>query len=207
VVWDIGANIGLYSLQLALYNPPKEIVAFEFHPETARLLSMHIEANGVGDLVKVMQIAVTDGAQADLEVSLDGSDAGDPCARTTLSGSTSDRRVRVRAASIDSLIEEHDEAPTFLKIDVEGAEYDVLAGARKLLKGVFGTRPLIMMAAHPMFIGEFGRSLADVTALVHELGYVSLTSSGQPEDPERYDEFWLVPAERQVTVARVLAGG
>jgi hypothetical protein len=89
-------------------------------------------------------------------------------------------------------------------MDIEGAEYHALKGAQKLLRGEFGVRPIVLLAAHPMFIEEYGVTMADVSAIVRDVDYVSLTMKGERQLPEVYDEFLLVPSELEQDVLNTL---
>lgn len=58
--------------------------------------------------------------------------------------------------------------PTFLKIDIEGAEFKALAGARRVLSSY---RPDLLLSIHPSFLRSFGRTREDVLGLLSSAGY------------------------------------
>ena len=122
---DIGANIGSYTV-LAATAAQARVIAFEPHPRTAAALERNVAHNGLGGRVDVRRVALSD---ADGEGALtDGLDAmnylviGDP---------GSDDLCTVPLRTLDGEIGEA--APTMLKIDVEGHEENVLAGATRVL--------------------------------------------------------------------------
>ena len=56
-----------------------------------------------------------------------------------------------------------------IKIDVEGLEFDVLKGARKLL---LANKPLLSMELHPMLLTRRGTSALAIAQYLEEVGYV-----------------------------------
>ena len=122
---DIGANIGSYTV-LAATVAQARVIAFEPHPRTAAALERNVAHNRLGERVDVRRVALSD---ADGEGALtDGLDAmnylvvGDPGSGVT---------CPVPLRTLDG--EVGDAAPTMLKIDVEGHEDKVLAGAARVL--------------------------------------------------------------------------
>jgi FkbM family methyltransferase len=133
VVFDVGANLGSYSLAVLAANPSARIFAFEPHPETFRGLSSNLAGCGV-ELVNAGcgseegRIALYDYSSAGSEHAslyqgvieqLHGQKARSHDVRIVpLDGFASDRGI----ARID-----------LLKIDTEGHELEVLAGAKRLI--------------------------------------------------------------------------
>jgi Methyltransferase FkbM domain len=58
---------------------------------------------------------------------------------------SSDGPIRVPSISLDSFVANGKPLPNVMKIDVEGAEYEVLSGARKVISKA---RPIIFLATH-----------------------------------------------------------
>lgn len=58
-------------------------------------------------------------------------------------------------------------SPDLLKIDVEGAEYQVLTGAQRIL----ADRPVVFLEVHPTQLRRFGSSAAEVIGLMTAAGY------------------------------------
>ena len=119
VVYDIGANVGFYSL-LAARRGAHLTVACEPDPANVFILRRHIELNSVST-VTVEQAAVCE--VEGFEGFRRNRDMG------TLGGSGH----KVKTITLDSLLLRYP-APTLVKIDVEGAEWRVLQGATKALK-------------------------------------------------------------------------
>lgn len=126
-VWDIGANVGLFSFAAASLGA--QVVAVEADIWLANLMHRSALLNKLP--VTVLPAAVSD-RQGISKLHL--SDQGR--ASNSLSGSGPAQTVVT--VTLDWLLD-HFAAPQVLKIDVEGMEYAVLNGARKVLQ----SRPLI----------------------------------------------------------------
>jgi len=119
---DIGANIGSYSV-LAAAGPKARVIAFEPVPATYRRLRRNMEANHFAHEVTTKQVACSDRVgQVRMTDDLD-----------TMNRVTSDGPgALVEAAPLDVLLE--GEKPVVMKIDVEGYEPAVIAGAEAVLQ-------------------------------------------------------------------------
>jgi FkbM family methyltransferase len=136
VVFDIGANAGYYTLLAArLAGPRGKVIACEPDPRIAAFLRAHVAANRLTNVAAV-QSAV--GAECGTAHFSRG--------RGTGTGRMSDSgELTVRVRTLDELADEYAAFPTHLKIDVEGAELDVLRGGREVLSRA---RPTIFLSTH-----------------------------------------------------------
>jgi FkbM family methyltransferase len=130
-VWDIGANVGLYTRQfLDGVGPSGHVVAFEPVPENAaelrRLLScprLTVVEAALGDSNGHTMLVVS-GRSGETSHIAEGS-----ASTSTPDGlDASSNAVTVRVARGDSMLEAGIPAPDVVKIDVEGFERDVLDG-------------------------------------------------------------------------------
>ena len=71
--------------------------------------------------------------------------------------------------SIDELIERNLDPPEIIKIDVEGHEFDVLLGARKLL---LAKKPLLSLELHPGLLARRGACGLAIAEYLEDAGYV-----------------------------------
>jgi FkbM family methyltransferase len=133
VAFDIGANIGWYSVLLSrLSAPGAQVFAFEPDPESYRLLTKNLEVNAA---VNVVAFNVALGESAGV-AELHRYKASNNGRHTLLSGNTSGGTVRVPVDTLKAFWERQalGERPMrVLKVDVEGFEYFVLRGAGELL--------------------------------------------------------------------------
>lgn len=119
---DIGANIGSYSV-LAAAGPKARVIACEPVPATYRRLRRNIEANHFAHEVVTKQVAASDRVG---EVRM--TDDLDTMNRVTSEGPG----TVVEAMPLDVLLAH--ENPVVMKIDVEGYEPAVIAGAEAVLQ-------------------------------------------------------------------------
>ncbi len=78
--------------------------------------------------------------------SIDGESAFDPSGDRCTGHLAATGQLRVRALTLDRLIQDEGlEAPSLMKIDIEGAEYECLRGATRVIQE---SRPAIFLATH-----------------------------------------------------------
>lgn len=128
VVWDIGANIGLYSLQLSeAVGASGKVFAFEPMPTCFAELTQRSQGApniqsiqaALGDRIGVAQLAVDDNALS---------------TTNSLFVPSGSRTVDVRITTGDALVQSGEiPAPAVLKVDVEGFEEEVLRGLSQTL--------------------------------------------------------------------------
>ncbi|MEM6263208.1 MAG: FkbM family methyltransferase [Bacteroidota bacterium] len=150
VVFDVGANAGYFTmLSGMLTGNTGKVYAFEPMPANLSLLNHHLSANEVTN-VEVISKALSNQKG---EVQFTNSD--NLAANTYVADSPmfqqSSGTITVETISMDELLEENPEVrpPNLIKIDVEGAELDVLKGARKTF---LNHRPILFLATHDCHI-------------------------------------------------------
>jgi FkbM family methyltransferase len=119
--------------------------AFEPLPEPLLLLKRHVEVNGLDNIV-VHGVALSNQVGF-VEFSSTGSSMGNTYIQESKLFLSSPARVLVRVTTVDELVfgEARLPPPRFLKIDVEGAEHDVLQGAARTIDAY---HPVILLATH-----------------------------------------------------------
>jgi FkbM family methyltransferase len=125
---DVGANIGLYTCVLGKAQAPRKLLAFEPDPRNFVRLSESIARNGLVGVVDAHPIAV---GAAKSTASLILGTAGN-CALTKL-GDAGPHAPSVDVIALDDLLDIRN-SMICVKIDVEGYEIQVLAGAAILLR-------------------------------------------------------------------------
>ncbi len=152
-IWDVGANIGHYTVQLAeLVGLAGKVFAFEPSPiNAARLREATV---GLANVTAV-ELALSD---SDGSGSLyQGEDELGATSRMVRSESLSDRIFVVRVVTGDEVIAQGcAEAPNVLKIDVEGHELQVLRGLCNQLR--HNELRHIFVEVHFRILDESGRS-------------------------------------------------
>ncbi|MDG5819574.1 FkbM family methyltransferase [Natronococcus sp. A-GB7] len=134
VVYDVGANVGIYALALATDAPDRRVVAFEPAPRTADRLCANVRLNGLEDRIDVRACGIGDerGDRPFYVSTYPELSAFDRAGATRWEASVADvRPVPVRR--LDDLVSGLP-APDAIKIDVEGAAPAVVRGARAVLE-------------------------------------------------------------------------
>jgi len=164
VFYDIGANVGYYSLMAArLSEPHGKVVAFEPLPRNIAFIKRHVTLNRLEERITVIAAAVSDHS---------GSAWFDPDISTSKGHIAEVGQLEVRLVCIDELVEAGKiPAPDVMKIDVEGAEAEVLRGAMHILQ----TRhPLLYLDTHQREAHE------QTVSILADLGYTIACLDGKP---------------------------
>ncbi len=126
--FDVGANIGLYSVLCAAIFDPGDVVAFEPTPGTARIARKIERVNRLG--VRVEEVALgRDPGTADLFLS-----AKSDASNSMVEGfKESVGTVEVEVRRLDDVVAESGLTPSLMKIDAETFEPEIIAGAQATL--------------------------------------------------------------------------
>ncbi len=151
VFWDIGANLGFYSWFVQQYPTIRRVVLFEPDPTNYELITKTIRKNAVSNC-HAMNVALSDRAGEALFLvdRASGTTGSLNSVSSTDNPSSLQHGYRLsetissRTATVDGLIDEGLPAPDLIKIDVEGAEWLVLAGAENCLTK---HRPILIIEA------------------------------------------------------------
>lgn len=162
---DIGAAQGFYSFLLA---PKAKIndtfVQCEPNPEEKKDLIDNLKVlkkNFSYIKLEFVFDPISDGKF----VSKQPTDFGHPVYSGKIKNNIENKNIK--SIKIDDLIEKYGLSPSFIKIDVEGAEYEVLQGAKNTLKNF---KALIMIEKHPTLIPE-NISINTIDNFLDEAGY------------------------------------
>ena len=180
VCWDIGANTGTYTLHLS--RLAAKVFAFEPVPHNLGILQDVKRRAGLTNVV-INQLASRSRRQRQMTV---------PLTSTAGTCREEDGELEVEMSTIDALIASGVPEPDFIKVDVEGAETRVIAGARELIA-----------RRHPIWLLETFED--EVVDLLRSLGYAAFVRNSDQqliEIKKRVHErnYWFFPA-------RSLTGG
>lgn len=156
-VYDIGANVGYYSLMSSVGVGKSGIVyAFEPSPRNIDFFKKHMKLN------KVSNVSLHEVALSDQDGSMYFIDDCDPVARRI----SSSGKIEVKTQTIDNFLKISEaKAPNLIKIDVEGAELNVLKGARETL---IEHTPTLFVETHDCFTTGVHRDCID---FLEDIGY------------------------------------
>lgn len=123
IFWDIGANIGHHCLAVKKFNDHIDVVGFEPHPGNFVRLEENRDQNQLEVNLKACALSDREGSA---KLFTTPANSGRTSLRQMEGSQEFNSKVEMRRA--DSLIRTGLSVPNVLKIDVEGAEKDVLAG-------------------------------------------------------------------------------
>lgn len=128
-VLDVGANIGVVSMLQAQRGA--RVYAFEPNPDCYRRLVKNIHANGLEDLIQPCNVALGDRVGTGAMLVSKGGTTGGTVVRNHRLADADLRPIRV--TTLDRMVPPGLSRVDLLKIDVEGAEVEVLRGAPRVL--------------------------------------------------------------------------
>jgi FkbM family methyltransferase len=193
VVWDVGAHIGSFVLETTQDSRVRSVCAFEPDPVTLETLHRNLALNG--HPARVYPLALSDTAEWRPLMHGPATNTGmstlSPTSNTGMTEHVSRRAelpmFEVLCRTADELIAEGSApAPTLMKIDVEGWEYQVVNGAQHLLRSN-GLKAIVIEAG----CDPSGRLLDDrLETLLHHHGY-ALSRIQRPDGQIRGVENYL----------------
>jgi FkbM family methyltransferase len=186
VLYDIGANVGYHAFIANLFITDGRVYSFEPMPVNISLFNEHLTLNKKRMLdhnISLLTFAISDKEKevqfSNNEVATDGN--------TYITSSQvykqAGKMLRVQCFSIDNLLEKAYEPPTILKIDVEGAELDVLKGAVNTLATY---KPNILLATHNCHLPGIKE---ECVSFLKNLGYVLEHTGNHNKQMQGLDDF------------------
>jgi len=146
--YDIGANRGYYTLALAKLASPGSVFAFEPDAGMCNQLRETVERNGFANSVQIVNVFLAEQV-----------DAGQN--RVTLDHLVFEKRLK---------------PPDFIKMDIDGPEYEVLRGGSRVLREC---RPKLIVETHSPRLEK------DCKALLENSGYKAWIIKNNPLLAER----------------------
>lgn len=138
---DIGCNVGTWPMLAKLSDATRRVVAVDANPKALAITADNLISNGFDD-VSLCLAFVSDSGVEELDFYAAGAGAAGSRYKSHIPSATD--TFRVRTTTIGDICHRFGVSPDFIKIDVEGAEIEVLRGARTIRKH----RPRILVEVH-----------------------------------------------------------
>lgn len=171
VIYDIGANYGLYSIAGAVSNPENLVYAFEPTDRIRNILKKNIEKNGVQKQINIFPYALSN-KSGESEFNVYSASGNNSLIDRVIPEGHELKfltKQTVRLARLDDLVKDQSlTPPTLLKIDVEGAELMVLEGAKKIIKKY---KPSIIIEYSAATSEDAGYNRREIYDFLVDLGY------------------------------------
>jgi FkbM family methyltransferase len=197
--------VGQYTLiSSKLVGPAGQVHAFEPDPQTYSWLDFNVRRNKLANVTTNQAALAETPGKLEFFLSKIG-DVGSNSLRPP--NNFSGRTVEVRCLTIDGYLTEHGvKKVDFLKIDVEGAEYPALSGAKALLSSA--DRPLLICEFEEQRQVAFKSSCARLAQLLQGYGYTLYRMVGSgleryvPRNPDAVSfNVLAVPPNRVAMIA------
>lgn len=209
-IFDIGANIGWYSLHLAQQEPQARVYAFEPVPTTHLRLLANLARNEAGNRVTPVRDGLSD-APGDFDMFVPATSGSPAASLSELHPGEGSRRVACRFTTLDAFARANGvERIDFLKCDVEGAELRVLKGGMSSLARF---KPAVVIELLRKWSAVFGYHPNDALDLFASLGYVcygigenALTRVDRVTDETRETNYVFLDPARHPSGDAILAG-
>ena len=141
IFWDIGSNIGLYSIYNAIKNQNSKTISFEPSTSNLRVLSRNISLNNLQNKIEIMPLALTNQNNIFLNMNeknfVEGGALNSFGETYNFEGKQFEAEMKYKTfgTSIDYIIEKNIlEIPDYIKVDVDGIEHLILKGGERVLK-------------------------------------------------------------------------
>ncbi len=169
VVWDVGANVGLYAQKFSdIVGPTGRVIAYEPSPANLQRLN-----EAVGSRVNITVVPMALGQSEDVVLIEQGNDTLGATSRIVGKAVCgSGRQVEVQMSSGDYLVSSCAVAmPNVIKIDTEGFELDVLLGLKRTL--MQKSLRMVCIEVHFGLLKEqgFPRAPSDIEKLLVSAGF------------------------------------
>ena len=157
---DIGANVGLATLALARLATGGRVFAIEADPRTCRFLTRNIRDNALSNVTVEQCFIGLDGARKTF-LFCAHDPACSPSMQPELVGKINGANerwepVEVDCLSVDRFVSSHGfERLDFIKLDCEGADIEILSGARQTLQRF---RPTVVLEFNSFCLTTFART-------------------------------------------------
>lgn len=166
VFFDIGANVGLYSLSVAHQFKDIEIHAFEPVPDTLFEFKKNLARNRLENKIILNHLAVTD-KNGSVYIT-----ANHHSSNYLTEAASTQCILEVECITVDTYVEKYSiKKIDFIKIDVEGKELSVLKGAKQALKSFKPILLVELIEKDSHFLDRKCDNYKEVIAFLAELGY------------------------------------
>lgn len=171
-LFDIGANIGWYSVNFAKRFPSARVFSFEPIPTTFNFLQKNVILNGLEN-IEIFDCGLADEEKLSEMFYFQGGSA--VASMKNLLDRDEVQKVECSFKTLDQVVSELGlDSLDFIKCDVEGSELYVLRGAQNVIKRF---NPIFLVELCEEWCKKFSYSPGDVFALFSNSGYYGYRST------------------------------
>jgi FkbM family methyltransferase len=175
ILFDIGAHSGLISALFCSANPENRVVSFEPSPISTERLSAIRQLNRFDERMRIEQIGIGEATQT-VEMLLDPAGGFIQTQRFDHTMWASPQVARIQVESIQDAASRLNVLPQFIKLDIEGYEYEAIKGAAEFLSH---HKPTIFLELHLNYLDQRHLSPRVVVETLKQCGYLFYSCSGR----------------------------
>jgi FkbM family methyltransferase len=206
VFFDIGANVGFYSIALGQRFPDARIIAFEPIPATFQELQRNLVLNGISNVTPV-NMGLSDQA-SEAPFYFDPTVSGAASAAPLGPEFSVTQTLNCAVESLDEFVDRSKILPDFIKCDVEGGELAVFRGAARMFERC---KPMVFTEMLRKWAARFGYHPNEIIRFFQNFGYECFVlSRGQLQSFSEMTEetvetnFFFLHSQRHIEIARFL---
>ncbi len=202
IVIEVGANVGLHTLQLSLAIGEKgKVFAFEPFSENVNKLYERISKSNIYRNIEVFELALSNyRGEADFKVFREAPGLCGFIERPWYD-KTKMEVIKVEVDTLDRVLKDHDTVK-LIKIDAEGADFNIIQGAKSL---ILRSKPLIIFEGGRIKnipASLYGYDVAEFKTFFDSLGYELYDTLGMKFDyrlwkSKALNDFVAIPQERR----------
>lgn len=166
---DIGANIGLFSVLFSKSKTDGKVLAVEPTKAAFQRLTRNLQTNNCDNVITFQGALGKEVGEVKMHT-IPGREeysSLEPIKHINAAASPSVTEI-VKMETLDNLVKRHNLKPSFIKVDVEGAELEVLSGALETLEKF---RPTMVCELDSKLLGGFGKTVRDARLFFESLNY------------------------------------
>lgn len=170
--FDIGSNIGWYSINIAVSRRNAKVFAFEPIPQTYQELKKNVDLNGVRNVIAHNFGFSSESGEFPFYYYPEGSSNA---SAVNLTDRSDVKSVSCKLQTLDSYIEKTGLRVDFIKCDVEGAELFVFKGGLDTLSR---DKPIVFSEILRKWSAKFNYDPNEIFKLFYEIGYRAFVVKG-----------------------------
>jgi len=169
IVFDVGANIGAFSLFASQFA--SKVFSFEPEPKNYEMLLKNISINGITNIIPYRRAISNSDGTMDFYLYPDTYHTG--CHSLFKLNNANTEKIQVEISTLENVMEKEKLSKIdFLKLDCEGAEYDIL---KSINKKTADKIKYIAMETHEGRYSE--ENYYDIPTYLNEIGYEVMTEA------------------------------
>jgi len=189
IVFDIGANIGLYSLvaSRAIKNEGK-VYSFEPDPISFSNLQHNIEGNSIQNVILINKAVSSKNGLAKLSSSY--SETMRTLNYLTTTPENSKKTIDIETISLDDFFKTRSQKVDVIKIDVEGWEFEAFKGMTNLIKT--NSTLKIFLEFDPYALTRSATNIPEFINFLHSSGFIFYNIDEKKKEKKLVDKNWLL---------------